>query len=102
MKPTFTVKDAMPHWHAVLLVQFTITHFTPEWTNRAMLSIESTSFSYERENSVPKWAFKLDSAPAAAAETRYLKCHLIKVKIHFNLRHQIHEYIMPIIMHCTV
>jgi len=38
MKPTFAVEDAMPHWHAVLLVQFTITNFNPEWTNRTMLS----------------------------------------------------------------
>jgi hypothetical protein len=38
MKPTFIVKDAMPHWQAVLLVQFTITHFNNEWTNRTMLS----------------------------------------------------------------
>ena len=44
--------------------------------------IKCTSFSYGWENSVPQWGFKLNSAPAAAAETRYLKCRMLKVKIH--------------------
>ena len=42
--------------------------------------IQYTSFSFKRENIVPQWECKLNSAPAAA-KTRHVQGHALKVNI---------------------